>query len=468
MLIDPKLTAAIDEALSVRPAGSGNPAGEISAAVEPGHELLEDVFAFVARFVAASLSVRVAAVLWVAHAHALAAFDVSPRFSIRSKEPGSGKTRFLEVLKVLAPHPLSIASTSEAALFRRIDAGPVTILHDEIDAVFGTKARDREDLRALLNAGWERGATVARCVGEKHEVREHEVFAPIALAGLGRLPETLEQRSVIARLKKRAPDETVARFRKREIGPEAEALRDRLAAWCAAHVSDLEAARPELPDKLTDRAQDLWEPLVAIADAAGRDWPARARTAALELREAAAGDGGSLGVRLLADIKIVFDDPAVEKHHDDEKGDGLASGDLAKALADLEGAPWAEFSSDDKPLSANRLARLVHDYGIRPDQHKMTGHKIRGYLRADFEDAWRRYLPQPSGTDKEVVPPNPNKGKAGTTSTPVPLLQEGTDLAAAWRADRDGVLDPDLERASNLLKRELDAEDVTGTAEATT
>jgi Protein of unknown function (DUF3631) len=355
---------------------------------EDGAALLDDVARFVRRYVVCSSAGIDAAALFALHSHAFDAADVSPRFVFQSVEPQSGKTRGLEVLKLLVRAPLFAVNVSEAALFRVVEARTPTILHDEIDAVFGPKARDREDLRAMLNAGYERGATVERCVGEgsKLTVKSFPVFAPVAMAGLGRLPETVEQRSIIVRMKRRAPDEPVAKLRRRQVGPEAEALRSRLEAWAAANVEALAVIEPDMPCELDDRAEDIWEPLVAIADRAGGDWPARARDAARALFGARRTDEATIGVRLLADIRAVFGD-----------AEALASGDLAGKLAAIEGAPWAEWT--DKGFTAHALARLLRRYEIRPDQHWMGTTNIRGYVRAGFADVFARYLPKLEDAD---------------------------------------------------------------------
>src|SRR5215207_5347847 len=182
---------------------------------------------FIGRFVAfQSDAQRVAVTLWVAHTHAAEAAYCTPRLAILSAEKQSGKTRLLEVLELLVAKPKQVAKISEAALFRSIDKEPVTILFDEIDAIFGPKAsKDHEDLRALLNMGYRRGATVPRCVGPKNDVHDFSTFAPVALAGLGSLPDTVEDRSVIVRLRRRAPHEQVVKLRQRVIEPEAAELR---------------------------------------------------------------------------------------------------------------------------------------------------------------------------------------------------------------------------------------------------
>lgn len=177
-----------------------------------------------------------------------------------SAEPGSGKTRVLELLALLCRNPKLSISTTTAALCRRIAQGPLTVLLDETDAIFAPKAaQQHEDLRALLNAGYKRGATVDRCVGDgaKIKVVEFPVFAPVALAGLaGRMPATITTRSVTVHMRRRAPSEHVEPLSEQEAAQEAEPLHDRLADW------------------VTEVADEL-----AVADAAGGAWPARARAA---------------------------------------------------------------------------------------------------------------------------------------------------------------------------------------------
>jgi hypothetical protein len=82
-----------------------NPAAILSrnGSAEDGAALLDDVAAFIARYVACSPAGRDAGALWTVHTHAFEAADVSPRFAPQSVEPQSGKTRYLEVLKLLNP-----------------------------------------------------------------------------------------------------------------------------------------------------------------------------------------------------------------------------------------------------------------------------------------------------------------------------------------------------------------------------
>jgi hypothetical protein len=277
----------------------------------PGAALLDEVETFLARFVAfPTEAVRVAVTLWAAHAHLAAEGENTPRLALLSPEPGSGKTRVLEVLELLVPRPMHVLSASPAAVFRSIETERPTLLMDEVDAVFGRRGSDdgAEDLRGLLNAGHRAGATIPRCVGPQHTVKRFPVFAAVALAGLGDLPDTLMSRSVIVRMRRRAPGEKVTPFRHRVHAPEGVEIRDRLEEWAASVASYVGAAWPDMPPGVEDRPADVWEPLLAVADAAGGRWPERARVACVELVKVAENREASLGVRLLGDLRDVFAD----------------------------------------------------------------------------------------------------------------------------------------------------------------
>ncbi len=248
--------------------------------------LLDDLTAFVRRYVVLTDAQATALALWIVHTWAIAAAGSTPYLSVTSAEKRCGKTRLLDVLRLLCRDPLTAANVSEAALFRSLGERPRTVLLDEVDAIFGPKARDREDLRAMLNAGYRRGSPVLRCVGDgsKQKVESFDVFAAKALASIGDLPDTLADRSLVIRLKRRGPTESVERLRENRPPLEAEALTERLARFADEHDKALADAEPVLPDELDDRAQDAVEPLVAIADLAGEEWPDRARRAFVELR----------------------------------------------------------------------------------------------------------------------------------------------------------------------------------------
>jgi hypothetical protein len=364
-------------------------------AVEAGAALLDDVRAFLCRFVSyPSDHAAVAHTLWIAHTHLMGAWESTARLSFLSPEPGSGKTRALEVTEPLVPRPVHATNVSPAYLYRKCggDEGPPTILFDEIDAIFGPKTKEHEDVRSFLNSGHRRGAIFGRCVkhGGRIETEDVQSFAAVALAGLGWLPDSIMTRSVIIRMRRRAPDEKVEAFRHRIHTPIGQDLRRRLEGWAGAIADQAEVARPEMPVGIEDRTADAWEPLLTMADLAGGKWPDLARKAAVALFATAVGDAPqSLNIRLLSDLRTIFTTKDAAFQATTPKG--LPTKVILEELHALDDAPWGHLK---EPLNTHSLAWRLHEYGIKSDKLRPHGqNQCKGYRLADLEDAWRRYLP---------------------------------------------------------------------------
>ena len=384
-----------------------------------GAAIFDRVEAFLRRFVAfPSEDCLVAATLWAAHTHVVDAFESTPRLALLSPEPGSGKSRVLEVLELLVPRPLHAINASPAALFRKVSdkAGPPTILYDEVDTLFGPKAKDNEDVRGMLNAGHRRGATALRCVvrGKQIDVEEFPAFCAVALAGLGDLPDTIMTRSVVIRMRRRAPGEHVEPFRHRVHATDGEPLRLALEEWGDQHRDELRKAWPDMPDGIHDRNADVWEALLAVADAAGGEWPDRARVASVALVALASDREGSLGVRLLTDLHALFTSLNFVTV------DRVPTATLVAALVELDEAPWGDLRG--KPLDARGLARRLKAYGIVPRDHRFSAGVVKGYLRGDFHDAWTRYLPpSPEAKATRATPQQSDPPAAEVEDPDVPM-----------------------------------------------
>jgi hypothetical protein len=293
-------------------------------------------------------------------------------------------------------------------LFRKIEHEMPTLLLDEVDAVFTAKNGDdgKEALRALLNAGFERRATVPRCVGPNYELREFGVFCPKALAGIGKLPDTIGDRSIPIIMARRKRGEAVEKFRAREAEEIAKPIVAALQAWSQrqAVIEKLREARPEIPDALCDRAADICEPLLAIADLAGGKWPVLARAAVVELCTEGDIANEGVGVRLLAAIREIFNE---------RKADQISTRDLLDALIKRDGdEPWAIWWEGDL-LKGNtrgpaaRLAKLLKPFGVTSwTIREEDGSTPKGYKLASFEDPFSRYL-LPESRHKDATPPQP-------------------------------------------------------------
>lgn len=391
----------------------------IAAVATPSPQPLDDVMAYLRRFVAyPSEHAAVAHALWVVHAHLMDAWESTPRIAFLSPEPGSGKSRALEACELLVPNPVNAVNVSVAYLFRKVgdEAGRPTILYDEVDTVF-TKSGENEDIRGLLNAGHRKHSKVGRCVvyGKRIETEETPAYCAVALAGLGDLPDTLLTRSVVIRMRRRAPTERVEPYRVRDVQDRADALRERIAAWASDQQVRMSLARPVFPDGVADRDADVWESLLAIADAAGGEWPNRARNAAVFLVAQSKQRTPSLGVRLLEDLRIVF-----------EQQDRMGTDTLLKALHSMDEAPWSDLRG--KPLDARGLANRLGAYGIKSKNVRLPSGVVKGYERGDLVDAWTRYLPL-SPIDGATAATCATEGQQGAGVADVAHAQGGTQEA---------------------------------------
>jgi hypothetical protein len=385
-----------------------------------GERALNAVHNFLGRFVAyPSQHAHTAHALWIAHAHFMDRWESTPRLAFLSPEPGSGKTRALEISELLVPSPVSAVNVSPAYLFRKVgsDEG-ATVLFDEIDTVFGPKARENEELRGLLNAGHRRGAVAGRCAVHGKEIVTEEIpaYAAVALAGIGWLPDTILSRSIIIRMRRRRAGEVVEQYRRRLHLPEGDAIRFQIESWARSIEGEIEW--PELPPAIEDRDADVWEALVAVADLGGGDWPRRAREAAVALVSESRDREPSLGVRLLSDLRTVFGTARQ-----------MASASILTALIDLPESPWGDLKG--RPLNERGLAHRLRQYSIKPKVIRVGQSTPRGYERTALEDAWSRYLPLPaesatgatSATDQENQAKSVAEAVAGN-STPSDQTQQ--------------------------------------------
>ena len=383
----------------------------VAARTDDAQSVLGELAGFLRRYVVLSEAQTVVIALWVVHTHCLQAASATAYLSITSAEAESGKTRLLEALEQVVAKPWLTGRTSAAALPRKIDADCPTLLLDESDAAFNGERDYAEALRGILNSGYRRSGRASLCVGQGANlaVRDFSTFCAKAVAGIGSLPDTVASRSLPIRLTRRAPDERVEPFYEEEVREGTEPLRQALAAFAEHHLDALASARPALPAGLRDRTADCVRPLLAIADLAGGGWPHRSREAILELTTHDGDDARSLGVRLLADIKRVFDEHSTDR---------FASGTLADALVAIEEAPWGDLRG--KPLDARGLARMLKRYGTRPRTIRLDDDSTpKGYLREQFEDLWRRYLPHVAASESPQT-----AGAAATPPQPAPLSEK--------------------------------------------
>jgi len=378
-----------------------------------GAALLDAVRHALVRYVVLPTSHAADAVtLWIAATHAQPAWAHAPRLVIRGPEKRCGKSRLLDMVEALCWDPFITVNSSSAAVYRSITADPPTMLVDEADTIFGPKADGNEDLRGLLNAGHQRNRPAKRYDAASNRVESIPTFAMAALAGIGSMPDTIEDRAVIIRMRRRAPGETVAPYRHRRDRPGLHALSEQLTVWLRLDMTVLESAEPAMP--LEDRAADTWEPLIVVADHAGAHWPDRARSAAVQLTAEAADNGDmSTRVRLLIDCRDAFEDQ-----------EAIPTTVLIERLRRDPEAPWREYGPQG--LTAMKLGQMLREYEIRSNTMRFPGlGQAKGYCRIDFTDAWDRYCPEP-------VPPPESPPLRGVA---VPAVPESKPQVSAVRLD---------------------------------
>jgi len=369
-----------------------------------GAALLAELCAVLREHVIADDVTITAAALWIMHTWLMDVFTVSPLAHITAPEKRCGKTILLTAMLRLVFRPLPASNISPAALFRSVEAFAPTLLIDEVDAFL----RDNEEARGLINCGlYRETAFVIRTTGDDHTPTNFSVWAAKALCGIGKLADTIEDRSIPLRMRRKVDGEHAASIRHSDPALW-ERLRQRIARWVQDHRGVIAVARRPTPALgLNDRAQDCWEPLLSIADAIGEEWPGRARAAAVALH-GVEEETPSIGVELLRDIKAVFDDRHASR---------IASRDLLAALIADDEAPWATWNRG-KPLTVRQLAARIGDFAVSTKTTRLPNReRLKGYLLADFADAFARYLFSEGGVSKrDTVPTAPLCGLQGMTN----------------------------------------------------
>jgi len=350
--------------------------------VQDTGELLAAVETFVRRFVVLpSTAGYLTAALYVLHTWAFDAAHATPYLVVESPEKQSGKTRLLEVLELVCRNPVKVASITAAALFQTVGYGTPTLLIDEADAIFAGKTERSEDLRGVLNAGNAPGSVVIRG-GHDGKPVSYPVFCPKVIAGIatGRLPETIRDRAVVVAMDRKLRSERVERLRRRRVQGDVDQLRERLQAWAVQNMAALEPF--ELADTLeqiSDRMEEAWEPLLAIADLAGRDCAARARAAALHLAAADEDDGTTASHMLLLALRDMLGDR-----------EAMFSRQVVAALNADKDLPFESWN-DGIGIKSAEVAGLLKRYRIHPRTVRVGSETAKGYQREWFETAWERY-----------------------------------------------------------------------------
>ena len=344
-----------------------------------GDQLLQDIFsemdsyAYFGRDDLAKQKILTLS-LYIIYTHCFDAFDYAPYLNIQSPTKRCGKNTVMNPMMEMSYRPQAMANATTAVLFRLIEASRPTLFIDEAD----TFLKFDPELRGILNSGWHRNGTVQRCVGDDFEVKKFSTYCPKVIAGIGSLPDTIQDRSIVIQIRRKPLAVKVKRFRTGQVD-HLTILGRKAARWALDNIDELRAMVPNVPGELNDRAADVWEPLMAIADRIDGDLPDEVRQAALAI-SAATPDSQDIGEMLVEDLFIIFKDQ-----------DFVLTSEILEKLHAIDSRPWNEYSRG-KPITPHKLGNLLKRFGIESSRRQEDKTRLRGYSRKNLEPAWQEYL----------------------------------------------------------------------------
>lgn len=359
-----------------------------------GHDLLNSIEQIVDDHIACEPQTRIAAALWILYTWAIDAMQIAPIACITAPEKRCGKTQLLTLIGELCYKPLPTSNISSSAMYRSIEAWKPTLLIDEAD----TFLKENEDLRGVINAGHSRkNAFVIRCDGEDNKPTRFNVYCAKAISGIGHLPETIKDRSIILELRRKLPSEQKLRLRHANQA-EWHNIKRKCLRWVSDNFEAIKTTRPQLPEQLHDRAQDNWECLFIIAQLASDEWLNKANKAALLI------DGAeivplSISEQLLTDIKQIFSHYSHSKIHSEVL--------VSELNADNE-KMWASWNKG-KPITQSQLAARLKPFRIKSKKVRVEDKVLNGYELSQFDDAFKRYLPKTGIQNVTTLQPTPYK-----------------------------------------------------------
>lgn len=369
----------------------------------------------IARYVVLSPHEVTALSLWVLHTYVTDVTDYTPYIWVNSPVRECGKSTLLEILQHLAHRAQLSGGITAAALYRRIARAAPTMLLDELDTRL--RGDGGENLRGVLNTGFHRSGRVTICVGDDHEEKDFSTYCPKVLAGIGKLWDTVQSRSIPICMERASREELskVQRIRGDQIAGQCLDLRRKLLRWASDARPTLRDAEPDIPLELGARQSDIWRPLLSIAEAAGDDWTDQSCKAALALY-GIGEEEGDWGLLLLEDVRVFLE----------ESGTGaILTTDLLEALVKREDRPWPEYRHD-RPITARGIASLLGRFKVRSTTVRAGEGRGKGYRGEDLAPVFRKYLkkaPTPpalsvtSVTDPVVTDVTLRKGATGPEIT---------------------------------------------------
>jgi putative DNA primase/helicase len=348
--------------------------------------LLSELAALVVKHVVVDDHANVATALWIPLSYLIDVVDIMPILAITSPEKRCGKSTLLELLMRLVRRPMPGVSLSAATVFRSIEKWHPTLLIDEADGLFkNARGDDNLELRTVINSGHTRAfAFVPRCEGDNHEVRNFSTWSPKVIALIGKMPDSMADRSIHIDMKRKTKADTVAKLRETLPGV-FEELRQKIVRFVNDHTDAIRAAIPSFPPGLNDRAEDCWSPLFAIAEAAGGNWPALARRAAVAL----SGDDDSADTFITVLLRALKQD--FEDYAEDHPDGFQTTTDICDHLNLDKEAPW-HGSKYKNGMTEELLASRLRRYKVKSDRPFLNGKKVRGFYWSKLNPIFDRYL----------------------------------------------------------------------------
>ena len=382
----------------------------------PGPDLILAVEDYFRRYAVLGSELPLVLALWNIATYMYDVFDAFPYLAITSPTKRCGKSRLGELIGMICSKPLETVGISPAALFRTIEQESPTLIIDEAESL-SIKSESSEALREVLNAGYRKGKKVWRCAPKTHKIEKFNIYCPKVLILIGKLQDTLSDRCISAAMKRKS-GEQIDRFRFAHVEKQTAMLRTQIGQWSAAHASQVEQwyANNGL-SFIEDRDEELWLPLFAVCQEAAPQRMGELEVIATRLASAKdEADPNNYGIEILADIRRVFVLGGAKN---------TSSEELLKALNAMSESPWQHFKyTNGQPLDARWLAKLLKPFGIHSKTIRMVKGTPKGFYRADFEDAWKRYLPSATAATQ---PKNQSVSGDSASATATPCGGAQTD-----------------------------------------
>ena len=370
-----KTESKISESLVVDIEPYVKPVTDIALLADQIYQILDD-------HIACTDAVKTAATLWIILTWVIPASHILPIAWINAPEKRCGKSTLLTLMSHMSKRSLSTSNITKSALFRSIESYKPTLFIDEVD----TFINDNDGIRGVLNAGHSRdNPYIIRCVGDDNEPVPFNVFGAKAISGIGRIPDTLIDRSIPLTLRRKMRDETKKRVRDLPLDV-TNMIQSQLARWSDDNMSAVKEADPVLPVSINDRAQDNWQILFKIAILLGDEWLKKAHKSCMEISGSDSEESSS-NEQLLSDIRTVFILTQTNR---------LLSRDLLTELRRDPEMSWSTLNHG-KPITLRQIAKRLSEFKISSKDiraHDLRSNEVRGkgYDINDFQDAFSRYL----------------------------------------------------------------------------